>query len=219
MSPATHDGESLAPVSFLPWVRDQAGADPGPASAPQHEPEIHGHDQPASEADQIEHDRVDKIVLSSLRRRGMSEWEVSEILRANEVPTEAWHEWIERYRLLGYLDDAQLAEQLVQTHHGRKGLGRQAVARELKARHIDADLIETALAGIDSDDEQERATELALKRAGQLSSYDNATATRRLTGFLMRKGYSSEVIRHAIDTAMADRIGRRGAASGGVRFR
>ncbi len=247
MNQTPDSDEPLAPVSFLPWVRqDEAGpgaAQPAsdelasdepaavqlaavppaavpPAAVP---PVMAGPsaEEAVSEADHIEHDRVERIVLNSLRRRGLSEWEVTEILRANEVPSEAWHEWIERLRLLGYLNDAQLAEQLVQTHHGRKGLGRQAVARELKSRHIPQDVIDVALEVIDADEEQERATELALKRAGQLSSYDNATATRRLTGFLLRKGYSSDVMRHAIDTAMADRLGKRGTggASRTVQFR
>ena len=105
-----------------------------------------------------------------------------------------------------------LAVTLVFTQHTRRGLGRAAIAQELKRRHIDAETIEEALAEIADDDELERATELALKRVPQLHAVDDETAKRRLNGFLARKGYGSSVVRAAIQTAMETR-------KSGVRFR
>src|SRR5690606_10858028 len=111
-----------------------------------------------------------------------------------------------------------LAETLVRTQRDRKGLGRQALVAELRRRHIDPSIIESVLEADDDgeDAEQERANELAFKKARALTSYDQETAKRRLTGFLMRKGYSSRVVRTATDAALNGRAGER---TGGVQFR
>jgi len=90
----------------------------------------------------------------------------------------------------------------VRTQQERKGLGRQAIVAELRRRHIEQHVIDTALESLDVDDERDRAFQLAEKRAGQLSSYDRETAQRRLTAFLMRKGYSSGIVRDAVDAAL-----------------
>jgi len=132
--------------------------------------------------------------------------------RSRELGEDAVEAELDRLEGVGLLDDAAVAETFVRTQHDRKGLGRGAITAELRRRHIDQEHIDAALEQVDDDDEQTRATELAIKRAGQLSSYDLETAKRRLHGFLSRKGYSSAVVRAAIDEALSPR-------SSGVRFR
>ncbi|QJA00736.1 regulatory protein RecX [Leifsonia sp. PS1209] len=143
----------------------------------------------------------------------MSRWELEQVLAKREIDPAVAQAELDRLESVGLLDDAALAVTLVYTQHNRKGLGRSAIAQELNRRHIAPELIEEALAEIADDDELERATELAMKRVGQLSTYDDETAKRRLHGFLARKGYSSAIVRQAMDAALATR-GRRG----GVRF-
>ena len=46
------------------------------------------------------------------------------------------------------------------------------------------------------------AREIAVKRAGQLRSYDRETAVRRLSAFLMRRGYSGSTVRAAVEHAL-----------------
>jgi regulatory protein len=144
----------------------------------------------------------------------MSRWEIEKLLTSRELADDVIADEVERLERVGLIDDAALAETLVRTQRERKGLGRQALIAELRRRHIDQDLIDAALQTEDSDDdaEQERANELALKKARALTSYDQETAKRRLTGFLMRKGYSSSVVQAAISVAL-------GGHSGGVQFR
>jgi regulatory protein len=150
--------------------------------------------------------------MHALTRRGMSRWELEKTLLSRELDGEVVKVELDRLEGVGLLDDAALAETFVRTQHERKGLGRGAITAELRRRHIDQEHIDAALEQVDDDDEQTRATELAIKRAGQLGSYDLETARRRLHGFLARKGYSSGVVRAAIDEALA-------ARSSGVRFR
>jgi len=156
--------------------------------------------------------RAENVSMHALTRRGMSRWELEKTLLSRELDGEVVEAELERLEGVGLLDDAALAETFVRTQHDRKGLGRGAITAELRRRHIDQEHIDAALEQVDDDDEQTRATELAVKRAGQLSSYDLETAKRRLHGFLSRKGYSSAVVRAAIDEALSPR-------STGVRFR
>lgn len=158
---------------------------------------------------------LENALIKKLARRDLSIAEAEHFLEQNGLPAEQLEEWIERNERLGYLDDLRLAENLVDQLRRRKGLGSSSIRQELSRRKIDPIVISEALGESDQDDERARALELAVKRAGQLSSYDEATAERRLTGFLMRKGYPSGVVRDAVKTALAGRK----RPSGGVRFR
>jgi regulatory protein len=226
-------GDGLARVTYLPGVvpppsPESGGRDEAPASqrvAPTVEPpdfeSFFGQADGAPEQ-QVEGDvrsqptrrelRVENVSMHALTRRGMSRWELEKTLLSRELDEETVAAELERLEAVGLIDDGALAETLVRTQHERKGLGRGALTAELRRRHIDQQHIDVALEQIDADDEQTRATELAVKRAGQLSSYDLETAKRRLNGFLMRKGYSSGVVRTAIDEALSSR-------SSNVRFR
>ncbi len=155
------------------------------------------------------------VAIRQLARRGMSRWELEQLLTKREIDPEVFRPELDRLEALGVIDDASLAATLAFTQHSRKGLGRTAIEQELKRRHIYPELIESALADIGDEDELERATELAVKRIGQLSAYDDETARRRLHGFLARKGYTSDVVRQAMDAAFA---GRRSRGGSGVRF-
>jgi regulatory protein len=166
-------------------------------------------DTPAVASAEKQAKRAANVSLAQLARRGMSRWELEQVLAKREIDPEIASEQLDRLEDAGLLDEEAVAESLVFSLHSRKGLSRSAIAQELRRRHLDPDAIERALDQIEDDEEQLRATELAVKRIGQLSSYDDETAKRRLHGFLARKGYSSEIVRHAMDAAFAMR-GKRG---------
>jgi regulatory protein len=157
---------------------------------------------------------IETVSMRALTRRGMSRWELGDLLARREYDMEAIEAELDRLQRVDLLDDAALAETVVRTKHERKGLGRGALARELAQRHIDPAVIDEAVSAIDDEDEQAMATELAVKRARQFSSLDATTAERRLTGYLMRRGYSSSIVREATRVALANH-GR----GSGVRFR
>ncbi|MEO8907097.1 MAG: regulatory protein RecX [Microbacteriaceae bacterium] len=212
--------EGLAPVAYLPGVQPNTTAaqarkriepDRDPASAPQTDrdqagPAPVGSDQNDSGDTRVRATtRAANVSIHQLARRGMSRWELQQVLERREVTDDVAAAELDRLERVGLLDDAALALTLVYTQHTRKGLGRQTIAHELRRRHIDQDIIDDALAEIEDDDERERALELAHKRVGQLHSFDDDTARRRLGGFLARKGYSSEIVRAAVESAMSTR--------------
>jgi regulatory protein len=161
---------------------------------------------------------AERISMKALGRKGISESEMRTTLARHELDVDVIEHEIDRLTRVGLLDDVALATDLVDRLHDRKGLGRQGVVTELRRRGIPPEVIDRALdeAADDDDDEFVRAIELAEKRAGQLRGLDQATAERRLSGFLMRKGYNSGVVRIAVERALSGsgRGGSRGPGGG-----
>ena len=146
--------------------------------------------------------RAERVSMNALTRRGMSKREVERSLRARELDDETVASELDRLEGVGLIDDMALAQNLVGTLQERKGLGRSAIAAELTRRLLTPAAIEYALDLIETGDELGRAREIAVKRAGQLRSYDRETAVRRLTAFLMRRGYSGSTVRAAVEHAL-----------------
>lgn len=147
--------------------------------------------------------RAHNVSMRALTRRGMSSREMTELLRGRELDDHDVDFEVDRLEQVGLLNDEELASTLVRTLTERKGLGRSAISAELRRRKIDSTAIEEALAQLEGDDELARATEIALKRAPQLRSLDSETAKRRLSAFLMRKGYSGGVASRATQAALS----------------
>lgn len=187
------EGHATAPISPThPVFRDESTV------APVREPGEAG-DGPQRERGNF--DRVSNVSMYALARRGMSSKEMHDYLIGREFDEAVVDEEIERLEGVGLLDDDSLAETLVRTLRDRKGLGRSALTAELRRRNVDGAAIEEAMGSLD-DDELERATAIAIKRAPQLRSLDMVTAKRRLGAFLMRKGYSGSVISTAVQRAL-----------------
>ncbi|TFC93823.1 regulatory protein RecX [Cryobacterium sp. TMT3-29-2] len=158
----------------------------------------------ARAADDREH--AEGVLRQRLRGRSLSASEARTVLAGTEVAEHEIEEIIERFTELSYIDEGRLADQIVHSHHERKGLGRSSVQAEMRRRGLDQDLILSKLDEM-PEDETERAIEIAVKRVGQLGRLDDQTIDRRLNAFLMRKGYSSSIVRVAVKAALASRGG------------
>jgi len=191
------DERGLATVSYLPGV--QPPSDP-PAPVPARL--ALGDEPDAAVMEAVDTERAHDVSLTALTRRGMSRREIERTLRSRELSEETISAEVERLEAVGLIDDMALAQNLVGTLQERKGYGRQAVAAELTRRLIAPAAIEYALDLIDTGDELARAREVAIKRAGQLRGYDRDTAVRRLSGYLMRRGYSGSTLRAAVEAAL-----------------
>ena len=201
--------DRIAKVTYLFGIAPEAVEPPAPAAP------LFVEQEPAPTRSA----RQENISMHALTRRGMSVAEMTRLLEAREIEPDEVEAELERLSGAGLLDDAALAENLVRTLQGRKGLGRSAISAELRRRKVDQSAIDEALGSIDPDDELTRAIEVATKRAGQLSSYDAATAKRRLGAYLQRRGYSGSVFSAAMEAALSPGGGSGGNSTGGVRFR
>ncbi|MGV8883988.1 MAG: RecX family transcriptional regulator [Microbacteriaceae bacterium] len=161
--------------------------------------------------------RAGNVSLNALARKGMSTREMAKLLERRELDSDVIASEIERLEGAGLLDDRALAENLVRTLQDRKGLGKSAVQAELRRRQLDDTAITEVMADVDADDELERAIEVATKRAGQLRSYDDETAKRRLSAYLQRRGYGGSVLSAAMKAAF-DGSGSGGSRGSGPRF-
>ncbi|MES1212260.1 MAG: regulatory protein RecX [Leifsonia sp.] len=185
-------GYGLATVTYLPGATapgDPAAARPSGRSTP---PPLEGR---AAQ-------KAERISMNALTRRGMSKREVERSLAARELDDDTIASELERLEGVGLIDDMALAQNLVGILQERKGLGRSAIAAELTRRLLAPAAIEYALELVDTGDELGRAREIAVKRASQLQSYDHETAVRRLSAFLMRRGYSGSTVRAAVEHAL-----------------
>lgn len=153
--------------------------------------------------DTVETERAHEVSVRALMRRGMSRREIERTLRSRDLDEETIAAEVERLEAAGLIDDLALAQNLVGTLQEGKGYGRQAIAAALTRRLVAPAAIEYALDLIDTGDELARAREVAIKRAEQLRGYDHDTAVRRLSGYLMRRGYSGSTLRAAVQSALA----------------
>ena len=148
------------------------------------------------------------ICLRLLDIRARTRAELSTQLRRRNVPIEAAEAVLDRFTELGLIDDAALADTFTQArHHGRGDAGR-AIAVHLRRRGVADDVIKDAIAQIDPASEAAAARSLArtrLARMGSPDSVDPVAATRRLTGLLARRGYSSAVAFSAVRDVLAER--------------
>lgn len=184
-------GEQLAPVTWL-----FGGTPPTAAASEELAPT-------GSAVARGGFERINNVSLNALARRGMAVNEMRDYLIGREFDRDDVELEVERLVGVGLLDDQALAETLVRTLRDRKGLGRSALSAELRRRKLDSIAIADALDRPGIDDELQRATSLAVKRAPQLRSLDQDTAKRRLGAFLMRKGYSGPLVSAAVAAALA----------------
>ncbi|MEV0681524.1 regulatory protein RecX [Actinosynnema sp. NPDC050436] len=113
-----------------------------------------------------------------------------------------------RFDRAGLIDDAAFAEVWVRSRHTYQGLGRRALARELRRKGVADEVAAEAVAAVDDEAEQERARELVRKKLRSMSGVDDQAKIRRLVGALARKGYAEgmayRVVREELRAAEVD---------------
>jgi regulatory protein len=94
---------------------------------------------------------------------------------------------------VGLINDQALATNYVSSQHGRKGLGKNALRQQLRAKGISDDVAMEAISQISEDQEFQAAFALACKKIRSLQKDDPKTQLRKIVGVLARKGYSSNL--------------------------
>jgi regulatory protein len=155
-------------------------------------------------ADRTPDRRAEHVAMAALTRHDASEGELRAKLLAKGLDDEAVQAELDRLRAAGLVDDAALADRLVRSLRERKGLGDGALRPALKARHLPAAVIEAALAANAEDDEvaEDRLQDVADDRARRLVSLPDDVAERRLTAYLLRRGYGGSSVRSAVREAL-----------------
>jgi regulatory protein len=105
---------------------------------------------------------------------------------------------------VGLIDDERFALDLATHELHRRSAGRRAALASLRKHGVARNLAERAVEEVDPGDEEDRALELARRRASRLGRLDEATAYRRLLSFLQRRGYGGETARTAAHRAVEE---------------
>ncbi len=143
------------------------------------------------------HDRA--LGLLAVRPRSRRELE-TRLLRAGFDAEEVEGE-LERLEGVGLVDDEAFARRVIEHEVGSRGSGRRLVGSVLARSGVTPAVAAGALASL-GDDEEERARDLAARRAKRMGSLEPAVAFRRLTSFLLRRGYGPEMARRAARSAL-----------------
>jgi len=129
--------------------------------------------------------------------------QLADALRRRGVPEDAAQAVLERFGEVGLIDDEAFAEAWVTSRHAGRGLGRKALAAELRNRGVADDTVRDAVSHLDPEEELETARRLVARRLASTRNLPVATRTRRLTGMLARKGYppgmAFRVVREALE--------------------
>lgn len=129
------------------------------------------------------------ILLDKLTGQPRTRAELADLLAEREIPDEVASEVLDRFGEVGLIDDAAFAAAWVESRHRGRGLGKRALAQELRRRGVNDELARDALDELGPDQEEATARALVRKKLPSMRSLDRQVAMRRLLGMLARKGY------------------------------
>ena len=143
------------------------------------------------------------ICLRALTGAPKTRQQLADLLAKRGIPDAVAELVLDRFGEVGLIDDAAFARLWVTSRQAGRGLARRALKAELRAKGVDGEVAEEAVALVDDQDEWDAARRLVQRRLPGLRRVDRVTAERRLVGMLARKGYGSGlagwVVREALD--------------------
>jgi len=142
----------------------------------------------------LQEDRRESLYQRALRYlsfRPRSEQEMRLYLLRHEQDEQVRELVLERLKENGWLDDGRFAAQWVENRAAFRPRGKKALAFELKQRGVQAATIEQAVQELD---EEEMAYQAAQKVLERYKNLDRQTFWRKLYDFLVRRGFSYEVV-------------------------
>ncbi|WP_456428377.1 RecX family transcriptional regulator [Rhodocaloribacter sp.] len=145
--------------------------------------------------------RAKSAAFHYLAYRARTEREVRRKLSGKGFEEGVIDEVVGRLHTLGYLDDEAYARTYVRARFAGRGYGPQRIRAELLRRGVDRAHIDAALDELlDEDDVVARARRHAAKRWPRLAAEpDPRKRRKKLTDFLVRRGFSFDVVRRVVD--------------------
>jgi regulatory protein len=141
----------------------------------------------------------DKILRFAMTRPRSTK-EVHQWFRRKEVADSMHPKLIERLQKLDLLDDTKFVEWWVRQRTEFKKKGKIALIQELRQKGIDKSIIDEVLqeSGID---EVKLAKETLEKYQYKWERYEGYEKKQKMTEFLLRRGFSWEIVRRTIEVA------------------
>jgi regulatory protein len=150
------------------------------------------------------------LCLRLLTARARTRAELSAQLAKRGYPDDVSNRVLDRLAGVGLVDDAEFAEQWVQSRRSSAGKGKRALAAELHSKGVDDDVITTVLADIDAGSERVRAEQLVRARLRRENlDGDQVRTVRRLVAMLARRGYDQTVAYDVVSVQLNLELDRR----------
>ncbi|MBB1252585.1 recombination regulator RecX [Streptomyces alkaliterrae] len=187
-------------------AEDGGGLDPSRAGEgpPHHRGKRRGGSAaPAEDAAVDPVERARAICLRLLTGTPRTRQQLAEALRKREVPQEAAEEVLSRLEAVGLIDDSAFAQAWVDSRHHSRGLAGRALARELRSKGVESEVVEEAVGRLDAEQEEQTARELVERRLPATRGLATEKRLRRLVGMLARKGYPQGLAVRVVREALA----------------
>ena len=112
---------------------------------------------------------------------------------------------VDRLAEAGLVDDEALASRLAENLAMGHRLGPRGIEHKLRRKGLPTDLArQVSTQALEHADTAEMAAALARKRIGQMARLESHVIQRRLFGFLIRRGFSVDDARRAVEAALSE---------------
>jgi len=138
-------------------------------------------------------DAAKQVLLRRLSNAPRTRKELAKDLKDKDISDEVANVALDRFEEVGLINDQALASNYVSSQHERKGLGKNALRQQLRAKGVSDDVALEAISQISDDQEFQAAFALACKKIRSLQKDDAKTQLRKIVGVLARKGYPSNL--------------------------
>ena len=165
---------------------------------------------PPSTSEPSREEQARALCLRLLTARARTRAELCAQLAKRGYPDDIRDVVLDRLARVGLIDDAEFAEQWVESRRSSAGKGKRALAAELHTKGVDNDVITTVLAGIDAGVERDRAEQLVQARLRRENlDGDQARVARRLVAMLARRGYDQTMAYNVVSVQLNLELDRR----------
>jgi len=137
--------------------------------------------------------------LQLLSKRSYSQGILTQKLREKEFPDEEIRLAIKKLVDLNFINDLRYSENMVREYSSLKRYGSYRIKLKLKEKLIPKDIISQVLGLIKEEDEEKNILELAQKQLTKNKNLSREKIINRTLGFLIRRGYSYEKSRRAVN--------------------
>jgi regulatory protein len=164
----------------------------------------HAEQQELQEQDP--HAMARQICLRLLTAKARTRAELATALARKGIDEQTASEVLARFGEVGLIDDTAFAESYVHSGHTYRGLGRRALAAQLRRRGVDEETMGAALEAVEPQAEEEMARTLVRRGLASVRpGADEVSTIRKLVGMLARRGYpaglSYRVVREELRAA------------------
>ena len=149
-------------------------------------------------------DAAKQVLLRRLSHAPRTRKELAKDLKDKDISDEVANVALDRFEEVGLINDQVLASNYVSSQHQRKGLGKNALRQQLRAKGISDEVALEAISQITDDQEFQAAFALACKKIRSLQRDDAKTQLRKIVNVLARKGYSSNLAFRVAKEVIAD---------------